>query len=93
VKRVYTAWNSVPRRVRQGGVLVVGSLMLAGGIALLVLPGPGLLVIAVGLAVLATEFAWPRRLLSQVTSRLPSRWRPRSGASGQRAGTGSPSSR
>jgi uncharacterized protein (TIGR02611 family) len=33
------------------------------GLALLVLPGPGILTIAAGLAVLATEFVWARRLL------------------------------
>jgi len=33
------------------------------GIALLVLPGPAVVVIPVGLAILATEFAWARRWL------------------------------
>jgi len=55
---------------------VVGTVLLAVGAALLVLPGPGLLVIALGLGVLATEFVWPRRLLQQVTSRIPGRRRP-----------------
>jgi uncharacterized protein (TIGR02611 family) len=44
-------------------VLVVGIALVAGGVALLVLPGPGLLVIIAGLAVLATEFAWAERML------------------------------
>lgn len=46
-------------------VLVIGLALVLGGIALLVLPGPGLLVIIAGLAVLATEFAWAERLLDQ----------------------------
>jgi len=33
------------------------------GLILLVLPGPGILTIAAGLAVLATEFVWARRIL------------------------------
>jgi len=33
------------------------------GIALLVLPGPGLLVIILGLGILATEYVWAERLL------------------------------
>jgi uncharacterized protein (TIGR02611 family) len=46
-------------------VFVIGAALVVGGIALLVLPGPGLLVIVAGLAVLATEFAWAERLLDQ----------------------------
>ena len=74
---VLEAWRRVPTVVRRGGVAVAGGLLLAGGAALLVLPGPGLVVIGLGLAVLATEFLWPRRLLRQVSSRLPERWRRR----------------
>lgn len=39
-------------------VAVVGGALLAAGLAMMVLPGPGIVVIALGLAVLATEFAW-----------------------------------
>ena len=46
-------------------VFVLGVALVGAGIALLVLPGPGLLVIIAGLAVLATEFAWAERLLDQ----------------------------
>jgi uncharacterized protein (TIGR02611 family) len=48
---------------------VVGLALLAVGVVLLVLPGPGLLVIVGGLALLATEFAWARRLLMRVRER------------------------
>jgi tellurite resistance protein TerC len=37
--------------------------VLLFGIALLVLPGPAIVVIPVGLAILATEYAWARRWL------------------------------
>ena len=33
------------------------------GIALIVLPGPAFVVIPIGLAILATEYAWARRWL------------------------------
>lgn len=46
-------------------VLTVGLALVAVGLALLVLPGPGLLVIIAGLAVLATEFAWAEHLLDK----------------------------
>lgn len=42
---------------------VVGGLLTLIGIALLVLPGPGFVMIAAGLAVLAREFPWAARPL------------------------------
>ena len=36
------------------------------GVALLVLPGPAFIVIPIGLAILATEYAWARRWLKRV---------------------------
>jgi len=50
-----------------------GGLLLAAGAAMLVLPGPGLLVIAAGLALLGTEFVWARGLLTRVRDRIPRR--------------------
>ena len=44
-------------------VSVVGATVLLIGVALLVLPGPAFVVIPVGLAILATEYAWARRWL------------------------------
>jgi len=44
-------------------VALVGGTVLLVGMALLVLPGPGLPIIAVGIAILATEFLWARRAL------------------------------
>ena len=44
------------------GVLIVGVVITAAGLVLLVTPGPGLLLIVAGLGILATEFAWARRL-------------------------------
>jgi uncharacterized protein (TIGR02611 family) len=43
-----------------------GGVLLIAGIAMLALPGPGWLTIAAGLAILATEFAWARRLLDRL---------------------------
>jgi uncharacterized protein (TIGR02611 family) len=47
-------------------VSVIGATVLLIGIALLVLPGPAFVVIPVGLAILATEYAWARRWLRKV---------------------------
>jgi tellurite resistance protein TerC len=54
------------RVARKIVVAVVGSTVLAAGIALIVLPGPAIVVIPLGLAILATEFLWARRLLRRV---------------------------
>ena len=56
-------WRRIPRPVRQVSAAAAGGALILGGALLLVLPGPGLAVIALGLAVLATEFPWARRLL------------------------------
>jgi uncharacterized protein (TIGR02611 family) len=47
-------------------VAVVGGTIVLVGIALLVVPGPGLLFIAAGLALLGTEFVWARSLMSKI---------------------------
>ncbi len=50
----------VARRIVVG---VVGTTVVLLGVAMLVLPGPALIVIPAGLAILALEFAWARRWL------------------------------
>jgi len=47
-------------------VLIIGMTVLLIGIAMIVLPGPALVVIPVGLAILATEYAWARRWLQYI---------------------------
>ncbi len=51
------------RHVKRLVVLVIGGTVVLIGIVMLVVPGPGLVVIPVGLGILAIEFAWARRLL------------------------------
>ena len=58
--------NVFYKTVRQAVVFFVGLAILLTGVALLVLPGPGILLIVVGLAVLAIEFTWARGGLARV---------------------------
>ena len=44
-------------------ISVMGITVILIGIAMLILPGPGTVVIPIGLAILATEYAWARRWL------------------------------
>jgi uncharacterized protein (TIGR02611 family) len=57
------------RWARKGGITVAGVGIIAGGVAMLVLPGPGLAVILLGLAVLASEYDWAARLLAEFRQR------------------------
>src|SRR5206468_6595437 len=67
MKRLFSVWNlENVKIVRRVIVSVVGVTVLLIGIALLVLPGPAFIVIPVGLAILATEYAWARRWLKKV---------------------------
>jgi len=45
--------------------LIAGASVTLAGLAMLVLPGPALVVIPIGLAMLALEFAWAERLLDR----------------------------
>jgi Putative transmembrane protein (PGPGW) len=46
-------------------IAIIGGTVLFIGFALIVLPGPAFIVIPVGLAILATEFAWARSTLAR----------------------------
>jgi uncharacterized protein (TIGR02611 family) len=46
--------------------IIGGFTLLAIGTVMLVLPGPGLVVMALGLTLLSVEFAWARHLLERV---------------------------
>ncbi len=51
------------KTLRQIVVFVSGMAVILFGTALLVLPGPGLVTIALGLALLATEFSWAKKII------------------------------
>jgi uncharacterized protein (TIGR02611 family) len=66
MKRLFSVLNLENIKiVKRVIVSVVGATVLLIGIALLVLPGPAFIVIPVGLAILATEYAWARRWLKK----------------------------
>ena len=62
--------QAVRSNFRRIGAIAGGALLLVTGVALLVLPGPGLALIVAGLALLATQFEWARRLLGWIRGRL-----------------------
>jgi uncharacterized protein (TIGR02611 family) len=58
------------RAVRRGGVFLAGMTLLIAGAAMLVLPGPGIAVILLGLVVLSAEFKWAQQALGWVRERF-----------------------
>ena len=58
-------FDQVPQIVRKVILAVIGTTVVLIGIALLILPGPAFIVIPIGLAVLASEFIWARRVVKR----------------------------
>lgn len=56
------SWKQARRMV----IVLLGASILIIGIAMIVLPGPAILVIPAGLALLGTEFLWARQLLGRM---------------------------
>lgn len=61
------------RTMRRLFILVIGLTVLLIGVVMVVTPGPSILVIPLGLAILGIEFAWARRWLAKFKSYLPKR--------------------
>ena len=60
-KPISATTNQAKRLIR----IVIGFTVLLIGIAMIVLPGPAIVVIPVGLAILATEFVWAEKLMQR----------------------------
>lgn len=70
IKRTLHLTYKAARRIVIG---VVGITVLAMGIVMLVTPGPALVVIPVGLAILSIEFAWAKAWLKRLRESISSR--------------------
>jgi uncharacterized protein (TIGR02611 family) len=62
------------RRVYRVAVGVLGGTIAVGGLLFVPLPGPGWLIVFLGLAILGTEFAWARRLAAFTKRQLARFW-------------------
>lgn len=51
------------------GITIAGFTVLIAGLVMMVTPGPGILGIILGLAILGTEYAWARRALEKAKDR------------------------
>jgi uncharacterized protein (TIGR02611 family) len=61
-------------QVRRIFLVIAGFTLLLAGVVMLVTPGPGVVVILLGLGLLAAEFVWARRLMDRI-KREVGKWR------------------
>ena len=62
--------NDIIRHTKRLIVFVIGSTVLALGMIMIFTPGPAIIVIPLGLAILATEFVWARVLLHKIKGKI-----------------------
>jgi uncharacterized protein (TIGR02611 family) len=74
--RLWGVFKAVAAPLRKVIIAVIGGTVVLIGIALIVLPGPAFIVIPIGLAILATEFAWAQSVLARAKSMVRRRPRP-----------------
>lgn len=65
-----SAINVTYRQARRLVIFITGVALVLVGVAMIFLPGPAIVVIPAGLAVLSLEFAWARRFLAHVRRRI-----------------------
>lgn len=68
-KTASTDMNTI-KQVKRIVVTVIGFSMIIIGLAMIVLPGPAFIFIPAGLAILATEFIWAKKLLQKVKEKI-----------------------
>ena len=59
-------WVETLRQARRIIVAVIGFTVVLAGLVMIVTPGPGWLVIVLGLSILSAEFVWARRWLRRI---------------------------
>lgn len=65
---VHPAIHITYRTARKIAIAIIGTTIVLLGVAMLVLPGPGILTIILGLMLLGVEFAFARRWLARLKS-------------------------
>jgi uncharacterized protein (TIGR02611 family) len=63
LKGLQAVWRWIARSGKRIAVTIIGFALLAAGAVMLLTPGPGLVAILAGLAILGTQYSWARRAL------------------------------
>ena len=66
IERTFALNELARKSLKKPLVAVGGGLLVTIGAILLLLPGPGLLLMILGLSILATEFLWARKRLRRM---------------------------
>ena len=70
IHKVLEHTNNVLKHTKRVIIFVIGGTILLFGLVLLFTPGPAIIVIPIGLAILATEFLWAKILLHKVREKI-----------------------
>ncbi len=62
--------------VRKGFITFIGFMVLLAGLLMTVLPGPGLLTMVAGLAILSTRHDWAKQWLEKLKGHRPKKSKP-----------------
>ena len=65
-RKLNNVWRQLPHPFRWVIVATVGTTLVLLGIVFLFIPGPGLALIVLGVAILATEFAWAQVVYNRI---------------------------
>lgn len=68
--------------IRKAFVAIAGFTVLLIGAAMIVLPGPAIIMIPLGLAILATEFVWAEELLRKARNTITRKEEKKASAAG-----------
>jgi len=66
MEKAKRVWKRTPTTIRKPLVSIFGALIIVAGIILMPLPGPGMLIIVIGVSVLASEFAWAQSAYERI---------------------------
>lgn len=67
---LYAKWKRTPERVRKIIIFIIGFVVVAAGIIMLAIPGPGWATIFIGFAILASEFEFAERVRDRLVDFL-----------------------
>ena len=62
--------NVIYKSVRRYVIFIIGATIILLGVVMIATPGPAIIVIPFGLAILATESIWARKLLKKFKSKV-----------------------